>query len=118
MNKDVFIANRFKAYNRWGDRGKTSCKSAGHFICYIEIQVDYSSYSQKKGVSPSMPGVLVRDDEPFERALKRFKKACEKAGVISDMKKNQHFEKPSERRKRKIAAARRKRIKLDQQYTR
>ena len=34
-----------------------------------------------------MPGVLVRDDEPFERALKRFKKACEKAGVISDMKK-------------------------------
>ena len=48
-----------------------------------------------------MPGVLVRDNEPFERALKRFKKACEKAGVISDMKKNQHFEKPSERRKRK-----------------
>ena len=65
-----------------------------------------------------MPGVLVRDNEPFERALKRFKKACEKAGVISDMKKNQHFEKPSERRKRKIAAARRKRIKMDQQYTR
>lgn len=98
--------------------GKTGCKSAGHFICYIEIRIGYSSHSQKKGVNPSMPGVLVRDDEPFERALKRFKKACEKAGVISDMKKNQHFEKPSERRKRKIAAARRKRIKMDQQYTR
>ena len=100
---------------RWG---KTGCKSAGHFICYIEIRFSYSPHSQEKGVSPGMPGVLVRDDEPFERALKRFKKACEKAGVISDMKKNQHFEKPSERRKRKIAAARRKRIKLDQQYTR
>lgn len=98
--------------------GKTGCKSAGHFICYIEIRFDNSSHSPQKGVSPGMPGVLVRDDEPFERALKRFKKACEKAGVISDMKKNQHFEKPSERRKRKIAAARRKRIKLDQQYTR
>ena len=101
-----------------GDMGKTGCKSAGHFICYIEIRFGYSSHSPKKGVSPGMPGVLVRDDEPFERALKRFKKACEKAGVISDMKKNQHFEKPSERRKRKIAAARRKRIKMDQQYTR
>jgi len=60
-----------------------------------------------------MPGVLVRDDEPFERALKRFKKTCEKAGIISDMKKHQHFEKPSERRKRKINAARRKRLKFE-----
>lgn len=60
-----------------------------------------------------MPGVLVRDDEPFEKALKRFKKTCEKSGVISDMKKHQHFEKPSERRKRKINAARRKRVKVD-----
>ena len=60
-----------------------------------------------------MPGVLVRDDEPFERALKRFKKTCEKAGIISDMKKHQHFEKPSERRKRKLNAAKRKRMKLD-----
>tara|TARA_B100000315_G_C14302390_1_gene462434 strand:- start:21 stop:218 length:198 start_codon:yes stop_codon:yes gene_type:complete len=60
-----------------------------------------------------MPGIIVRDNEPFERALKRFKKACEKAGVISDMKKNQHFEKPSERRKRKIAAAKRKRMKFE-----
>ena len=60
-----------------------------------------------------MPGVLVRDDEPFERALKRFKKTCEKAGIISDMKKHQHFEKPSERKKRKLNAAKRKRMKLD-----
>jgi small subunit ribosomal protein S21 len=60
-----------------------------------------------------MPGILVRDDEPFERALKRFKKTCEKAGIISDMKKHQHFEKPSERKKRKLNAAKRKRMKLD-----
>ena len=62
----------------------------------------------ERGDHSVMPGVLVREDEPFERALKRFKKACEKAGVISDMKKHQHFEKPSERRKRKENAARRK----------
>ena len=59
-----------------------------------------------------MPGVIVRDTEPFEKALKRFKKTCEKAGVMSDMRKHQHFEKPSEKRKRKMNAARRKRIKM------
>ena len=55
-----------------------------------------------------MPGVIIREDEPFEKALRRFKKACEKAGVMSDLKKHQHFEKPSERRKRKVNAAKRR----------
>lgn len=85
------------------------------YIFPSEMNVTNSTHAvnRQKGVSPGMPGIMVRDDEPFERALKRFKKACEKAGIISDMKKNQHFEKPSERRKRKIAAAKRKRIKMD-----
>ena len=60
-----------------------------------------------------MAGVLVRDNEPFEKALRRFKKTCEKAGIMAEMRKNQHFEKPSERRKRKVAAAKRKKTKLD-----
>ena len=55
-----------------------------------------------------MTGVRVRDDESFERALRRFNKFCEKSGVLSDYKKHQHFEKPSATRKRKMAAARRK----------
>lgn len=55
-----------------------------------------------------MTGVRVRDDESFERALRRFNKFCEKSGILSDYKKHQHFEKPSESRKRKMAAARRK----------
>lgn len=55
-----------------------------------------------------MPGVKVRDDESFERALRRFNKFCEKTGVLSDIKKHQHYEKPSEAKKRKMAAARRK----------
>jgi small subunit ribosomal protein S21 len=56
--------------------------------------------------------VKVRDNEPFEKALKRFTKACEKSGLMSDIKKHQHFEKPSEQRKRKENAARRKIRKL------
>lgn len=55
-----------------------------------------------------MPSVKVRENESFERALRRFTKACEKAGVMSEIRKHQHFEKPSERRKRKLNAARRK----------
>ncbi len=56
--------------------------------------------------------VKVRDHEPFEKALKRFTKACEKSGLMSDIRKNQHFEKPSEQRKRKENQARRKIRKL------
>jgi small subunit ribosomal protein S21 len=50
-----------------------------------------------------LTGVKVRDDESFERALRRFNKFCEKAGILTDIKKHQHFEKPSEARKRKLA---------------
>jgi small subunit ribosomal protein S21 len=52
-----------------------------------------------------MPEIVIHDDESFERALKRFKKKCEKAGILSDLRKHRHFEKPSEKRKRKITAA-------------
>jgi small subunit ribosomal protein S21 len=55
-----------------------------------------------------MPSVRVKENESFESALKRFKKKCEKAGVLSDLRRHQHFEKPSVKRKRKLYAARRK----------
>ena len=55
-----------------------------------------------------MPSVKVRENETFERALRRFTKACEKSGLMSEIRKRQHFEKPSEKRKRKLNAARRK----------
>lgn len=60
-----------------------------------------------------MAGVRVRDDESFEKALRRFNKFCEKNGILSDIKKHQHFEKPSDRRKRKINAAKRKNRRKD-----
>jgi small subunit ribosomal protein S21 len=59
-----------------------------------------------------MPKIRVREGESFEKALRRFTKACEKAGLMADIKKHQHFEKPSERKKRRVAAARRKQRKL------
>ncbi len=52
-----------------------------------------------------MPAVRVRENEPFEVALRRFKRTCEKAGVLTDVRKHEYFEKPSQERKRKRAAA-------------
>ncbi|MEK6813732.1 MAG: 30S ribosomal protein S21 [Nitrospirota bacterium] len=57
-----------------------------------------------------MPTVRVKENESFESALKRFKKQCEKDGILSEMKKREHYEKPSVRKKRKALAARKKAI--------
>ncbi len=55
-----------------------------------------------------MPVVQVRDEESFENALRRFKRKVEKAGVLTELRKRQHFEKPSVKRKRKTMQARKK----------
>ena len=52
-----------------------------------------------------MPTVKVRDNEPFDVALRRFKRSCEKAGVLSEVRRREHYEKPTSVRKRKAAAA-------------
>ena len=52
-----------------------------------------------------MPSVKVRENEPFEFALRRFKRTCEKAGVLADTRKKEFYEKPTAERKRKKAAA-------------
>jgi small subunit ribosomal protein S21 len=55
-----------------------------------------------------MPIVHVREEESFENALRRFKRKCEKSGVLTELKKRQHFEKPSVKRKRKQLQAKKK----------
>jgi small subunit ribosomal protein S21 len=58
-----------------------------------------------------MPKVIVRDGESFESALRRFKKQCEKTGILSEIKKREHYEKPSVKRKKKILAAKKRALK-------
>jgi len=58
-----------------------------------------------------MPLIKVREDESIESALKRFKRKCEKSGLLKELKKRQHYEKPSVRKKRKAVAARKKLLK-------
>ncbi len=52
-----------------------------------------------------MPSVRVRDNEPFEVALRRFKRSCEKAGILTEVRRREFYEKPTAERKRKRAAA-------------
>jgi small subunit ribosomal protein S21 len=70
------------------------------------IVVVYPEGGGRRGVRVTK--VIIEPDESFESALKRFKKQCEKAGLLSEFKKRQHYEKPSVRRKRKALAARKK----------
>lgn len=58
-----------------------------------------------------MPAVIIREGESFEGALKRFKKQCEKTGILSEIKKREHYEKPSVKRKKKILAAKKRALK-------
>ena len=53
----------------------------------------------------SMPGVRIRESEHFDAALRRFKRACEKAGVLTELRRREFYEKPTQERKRKKAAA-------------
>ncbi len=59
----------------------------------------------------SLALVKLREGESFEQALRRFKKQCEKSGILSEIKKREHYEKPSVRKKKKSLAARKRLVK-------
>jgi len=65
-----------------------------------------------------MPGVKLREGESFEQALRRFKKQCEKAGILSELKRRDYYDKPSVRKKKKAAAARKRALKKMRRITR
>jgi small subunit ribosomal protein S21 len=54
--------------------------------------------------------IRIGKDESFDQALRRFKRECQRSGILSELRKREHYEKPSVRRKKKSAAARRKRV--------
>ncbi len=65
-----------------------------------------------------MPHVRVKENEPFDVALRRFKRSCEKAGVLSEVRRREFYEKPTTVRKRKAAAAVKRHQKKLQRETR
>lgn len=58
-----------------------------------------------------MSEVKVGKNESLDSALKRFKRTCQRSGIMKDIRKHEHYEKPSVKRKKKAEAARKKRKK-------
>ena len=59
----------------------------------------------------SMSNVIVKENESLDSALRRFKRNCAKAGIQQEIRKREHYEKPSVRRKKKSEAARKRKFK-------
>ena len=66
---------------------------------------------RQKEVIPTVSEVKVREGETFESALRRFNKKIKQNGILSEVRRREHYEKPSVRRKRKLLAARKRRVK-------
>lgn len=86
-----------------------------HFYCEIldsALKLAKISYRKMEraglGVTHFMTGVRVRENESIESAIRRFKKLCEKAGILAELRKREHYEKPSVKRKKKAIAAKKR----------
>ena len=64
-----------------------------------------------RGEGYRMSEIRVKDNESLDSALRRFKRSCAKAGVLSEVRKREHYEKPSVKRKKKSEAARKRKFK-------
>lgn len=64
-----------------------------------------------EGGKHGMAEIKIKENESLDNALRRFKRQCAKAGVLSELRKREHYEKPSVRRKKKSEAARKRKYK-------
>ena len=67
--------------------------------------------SDAKGVKKEMAEVRVKENESLDSALKKFKRACARSGIMTELRKRECYEKPSVRRKKKSEAARKRKYK-------
>ena len=77
----------------------------------MPLQAEAPGGAPEAGREVRMTGVRVKDGESFESAMKRFKKSCEKAGILSEIRKRESYEKPSVKRKKKALAAKKRAMK-------
>jgi small subunit ribosomal protein S21 len=77
----------------------------------------YYSDACRKGGESGMPFIRVGGSGSFENALRKFKKQCEREGILSEIKKREYYDKPSVKKKKKAIAARKKAIKSLKKYT-
>ena len=73
-------------------------------VCSIRLMVSCGGRDRR------LSEVKVGKNETLDSALRRFKRNCQKSGVLSEVRKREHYEKPSERRKKKSEAARKRKF--------
>lgn len=74
--------------------------------CRVSLYLKQTNSDRpRKFEDKRMPSVRVKENEYFDAALRRFKRACEKAGVLTELRRREFYEKPTQERKRKKAAA-------------
>lgn len=88
------------------------CKILYWEVCFIP---DRSAFFERsltpEGGKHGMAEIKIKENESLDNALRRFKRQCAKSGVLSELRKREHYEKPSVRRKKKSEAARKRKYK-------
>ena len=69
------------------------------------------SLCHKRREGKEMAEIKIKDNESLDSALRRFKRQCAKSGVLTELRKREHYEKPSVKRKKKSEAARKRKFK-------
>lgn len=90
---------------------RASSAAAGRAVPAARAIQGTASAPAKGGEYPTVSEVKVREGETFESALRRFNKKIKQNGILSEVRRREHYEKPSVRRKRKLVAARKRRLK-------
>jgi len=85
---------------------------------WAELPIEFASFETLHWNPDLMPYVKVKENEPFDVALRRFKRSCEKAGILAEVRRREFYEKPTSVRKRKAAAAVKRHAKKVQRETR
>ena len=82
-------------------------------ICNVILTPLGGIYSSRMawGGNKVVAEIRIKDNESLESALRRFKRSCAKSGVLAEVRKREHYEKPSVKRKKKSEAARKRKYK-------
>jgi small subunit ribosomal protein S21 len=70
-----------------------------------DLHAYHPGFTQSTRYQSRMPSVRLKENEPFEVALRRFKRTIEKTGLLTELRAREFYEKPTSERKRKLAAA-------------
>ena len=89
---------------------QTAVASRKEVVCKEAAEQPLDLCRSAKGGN-RMSEIRVKDNESLDNALKRFKRSCAKSGVLAEVRKREHYEKPSVRRKKKSEAARKRKFK-------